>query len=85
MQSNASLIKKLMMHSDFIGKNLYSVVRAKLSSKSVVILTLVHEVFIGVFSFVRNFTTAHEYLVHVEFTSYGKGNNSFVCKPDELV
>ena len=38
MQSNASLIKKLMMHNDFIGKNLYSVGRAKLSSTSVIIL-----------------------------------------------
>jgi len=38
MQSNASLIKKSMMHDDFKGKNLYSVQRAKLSSRSVVIL-----------------------------------------------
>ena len=38
MQSNASLIKKLMMHNDFTGKNLYSVGWAKLSSTSVFIL-----------------------------------------------
>ena len=31
MQSNASLIKKLMMHIDSLGKNLYPVGRAKLS------------------------------------------------------
>ena len=40
MQSNASLIKKLMVHNDFARKNLYSVGRAKLSSTSVVILLL---------------------------------------------
>ena len=39
MQPNVSLIKKLMMHIDFLGKNLYPVGRAKLSSTSVVILT----------------------------------------------
>ena len=38
MQLNVSLIKKLIMHIDFIGKNLYPVRRAKLSSISVVIL-----------------------------------------------
>ena len=38
MQPNVSLIKKLMMHIDFLGKNLYPVGRAKLSSTSVVIL-----------------------------------------------
>ena len=38
MQSNASRIKKLMMHNDFVGKNIYTVGRAKLSSSSVVIL-----------------------------------------------
>ena len=37
MQPNASLIKKSMMDNDFIGKNLYSVEQAKLSSTSVVI------------------------------------------------
>ena len=42
MQSNASLIKKLMMQNDFIAKNLYSVGQAKLSSTSVVILMKVH-------------------------------------------
>ena len=40
MQPNVSLIKKLMMHIDFLGKNLYPVGQAKLSSTSVVILTL---------------------------------------------
>ena len=40
MQPNVSLIKKLMMHIDFLGKNLYPVGRAKLSSTSVVILIL---------------------------------------------
>ena len=40
MQPNVSLIKKLMMHIDFLGKNLYPVGRAKLSSTSVVILTM---------------------------------------------
>ena len=40
MQPNVSLIKKLMMHIDFLGKNLYPVGRAKLSSTSVVILML---------------------------------------------
>ena len=34
MQSNASLIRKLMLHNDFIGKNLYSVGRVRLSSTS---------------------------------------------------
>jgi hypothetical protein len=29
MQPNVSLIKKLMMHIDFLGKNLYPVGRAK--------------------------------------------------------
>jgi len=38
MQPNVSLIKKLMMHIDFLGKNLYPVGRATLSSTSVVIL-----------------------------------------------
>ena len=38
MQHNVSLIKKLMMH--FLGKNLYPVGQAKLSSTSVVILSL---------------------------------------------
>ena len=38
MQPNVSLIKKLMMHIDFLGKNLYPVGRAELSSISVVIL-----------------------------------------------
>ena len=37
MQPNVSLIKKIMMHIDFLGKNLYPVGWAKLSSKSVVI------------------------------------------------
>ena len=31
MQPNVSLIKKLMTHIDFLGKNLYPVGRAKLS------------------------------------------------------
>ena len=43
MQSNASLIKKLMMHNDFIGKNLCFVGRAKLSSTSVVFLKGMHQ------------------------------------------
>ena len=38
MQPNISLIKKLMMHIDFLGKNISPVGRAKLSSTSVVIL-----------------------------------------------
>ena len=40
MQPNASLIKELMMPNDFIGKKLYSVEQAKVSSTSVVILNL---------------------------------------------
>ena len=38
MQLNVSLIKKLMMRIVFLGKNLYPVGRAKLSSTGVVIL-----------------------------------------------
>ena len=38
MQFKSSQIKKLMMHNDFICKNLYSVERTKLSSTSVVVL-----------------------------------------------
>ena len=40
MQPNSSLIKKIMMHIDFLGKNLYPVGRAMLSSTSVVIVML---------------------------------------------
>ena len=43
MQPNVSLIKKLMMHIDFLGKNLYPVGRAKLSSTSVVTLMVCME------------------------------------------
>ena len=39
MQPDASLIKKLLMPNDFIGKKLYSVERAKVGSTCVVILT----------------------------------------------
>ena len=42
MQPNVSLIKNLMMHIDFLGKILYPVGRAKLSSTSVVILLRVY-------------------------------------------
>ena len=45
MQPNVSLIKKLMMLIDFLGKNLYPVGRAKLSSTSVVILVHIQELY----------------------------------------
>jgi len=38
MQLDVSPIKRLMMHSDFLGKNLNPVGQAKLSSTSAVIL-----------------------------------------------
>ena len=38
MQPNASLIKNLIIHIDILGKNLYPVEQAKLSSISVIIL-----------------------------------------------
>ena len=41
MQSNASLIKKLLMHINFIGKTPHSVERAKLTFISVFILPLI--------------------------------------------